>query len=62
MNTDKLFKVTAKIEFTHAEREITHFVHAENEDEAIQKTDYWLAETYGDEMEDGEFLDCELIA
>lgn len=59
---ESLYKVTAQVEFKDRKCKIFFRVKAKNEDEAIQKADYSLAETYGEDIVDGEFLDCELIA
>lgn len=74
MKKENLYRVTVEIEFKVRDllaNEVKHFskkskiyirVKAEDEDEAIRKADYSLAETYGEDILDGEFLDCELIA
>ena len=59
---ENLYKVTAQVEFKDRKAKIVLRVKAKNEDEAIQKSDYSLAEAYGEDIVDGDFLDCELIA
>lgn len=59
---EKLYKVTAEVEFKDRKAKIIFRIKANTEDEAIQKADYSLAEAYGEDIIDGEFLDCELMA